>query len=556
MDYSTEQEFRKLWRALKCKANCGSVCNCPSIEVTKAGFLALINSNTLESSRLYKITDVEEGLYLNTTGVNTYDTQGTLLMYVPDYTIENEYKGQLFSTFTPAAGEKYIWGNLVWESVTGTNPAPISNYELDPAAWTLLPKSVANHYILMTFIAEYDAVNQLLTFLKQPAEQNENSTSSNGQLIFNFNSNAQWTNSSIPKYLSNTGWHLNNYVDDTSIFAFNKVTGGNLGIYSNLFAVDSNCTSNEIIGGEITGNYVVEGNIGNNVVKSTCKINNNTINEGSIRFMDMNDDCQITDNTLTDGIFWDFFLGESARISGNTLSGGGCYIIDVDTMKLDEIKDNVLSGSDVGIESLHMFANCSFNNNTIATPSFKFNRTEMFNSHITGFNYTNGGGATEFSNNYLKNSTLSGASDINIIDCNFINVTLPLTGFTTDIVGETIQDGKGWFTFTHNFTTNPLLSGSVIKYNILPQGCRLTRVITIVSVASPLTGGAGAEMFAGMETNDANYAFAATAIGSIANAVVNTVGSEATAHRTFQIGASVNNITGGTISFQVEFILV
>lgn len=38
MDYSTEEEFRKVWRALKCKANCNSVGGSPSLPINSVQY--------------------------------------------------------------------------------------------------------------------------------------------------------------------------------------------------------------------------------------------------------------------------------------------------------------------------------------------------------------------------------------------------------------------------------------------------------------------------------------------------------------------------------------
>ena len=40
-------------------------------------------------------------------------------MYIPDYTITGVYKGQLLETDTVSIGDRYIWGNQIWENLDG-----------------------------------------------------------------------------------------------------------------------------------------------------------------------------------------------------------------------------------------------------------------------------------------------------------------------------------------------------------------------------------------------------------------------------------------------------
>jgi len=91
--------------------------------------------------------------------------------------------------------------------------------------------------------------------------------------------------------------------------------------------------------------------------------------------------------------------------------------------------------------------------------------------------------------------------------------------------------GLGWFSITHDFATSPLNSGSSALYNLIPSGARLTNC-TIVP--SSITGGGGATLRVGLETDDVSYGLAATAVGSVTNTVVNTVSNAATANRGLQ----------------------
>jgi len=88
-------------------------------------------------------------------------------------------------------------------------------------------------------------------------------------------------------------------------------------------------------------------------------------------------------------------------------------------------------------------------------------------------------------------------------------------------------------------------------YNLIPSGARLTNC-TIVP--SSITGGGGATLRVGLETDDVSYGLAATAVGSVTNTVVNTVSNAATANRGLQLTAGVANITGGSVTVKVEFL--
>lgn len=124
----------------------------------------------------------------------------------------------------------------------------------------------------------------------------------------------------------------------------------------------------------------------------------------------------------------------------------------------------------------------------------------------------------------------------------------------TDVNIDTlnVMGGKGWFTISHDFDTSPLTSGSNLLFNLIPTNAYLTNCTII---PDSLTGGAGATLRIGMETDDVSYGLAATAVGSITNTVVNTVSNVATANRSLQLTAGTNDITGGTVTVKVEFML-
>ena len=149
---------------------------------------------------------------------------------------------------------------------------------------------------------------------------------------------------------------------------------------------------------------------------------------------------------------------------------------------------------------------------------------------------------------WLTDAKLRNATDIEVQSCTFENIDLDLTGFTNNIIGETIQSGKGWFTVTYNFSANPLTVGNPVSLNIIPANWRITDIKAIGSI----TGGAGAVLDLGLESDDeslltdtvGNYSIGKTFTGFSAKAIFN---------RGLNLKSSVANITGGTINILVEF---
>lgn len=440
------------------------------IEVTQAEFISLVSSDGLTFPATYKITDIENGLFVNALSANTFSENATVFILQPNYVINGDYKGQLLPTDTVSIGEIWVYGNHFWESTTGVNSTPIDFLNLDGTDWTQIAKSEANNYVSINFICEIAILNNdiYITKLKCPETQDEISSSalliSGGVILIKSwivglkNANASSN--------SNIGSVVNNRIVDT-LFAANVVVNN----FSNqpfIYNVDG-------IDGELAGN-----------ISYTAS----TIHDGIIR----SPDSTVARNFMT-----------NSEITNFDLDGNGCVRI-----------------------------------------------SELNNSKIDGITITSGSGKIGVGDLYMYECDFTNITDINIQQSNFHDIDIDFSGFTVDVYGENIINGNGWFTITHDFSTSPLNSGSSVLYNLIPAGARMTNCTIIPDT---LSGGAGATLRIGMESDDVSYGLAATAIGSIVNTVVSTISNPATANRSLQLTAGTNDITGGTVTVKVEFMV-
>jgi len=120
------------------------------IEVDKAGFLALVAADALTFPALYKITDIENGLWVESLSANTFSAICTMFALLPNYRPDGDYKGQYHSALGAVAdGEIYTWGEFNYLNESGGSltpdlPNPNSFDSLD--RFTQLSKSTINYY--------------------------------------------------------------------------------------------------------------------------------------------------------------------------------------------------------------------------------------------------------------------------------------------------------------------------------------------------------------------------------------------------------------------------
>lgn len=363
-----------------------------------------------------------------------------------------------------------------------------------------------------------------------------------------------------------------NDLDSISSIEKNKVESAGE-ILENLLQANSAIRINQVSVGVIGQNEITNGgSIENNFVGPTCEINLNLIpalpsatpTQPQIAFCKLNDNCTINSNTLSGNgaCIWDVEALENCRVNGNTLSGNdtglNILISDIKMTQNDSIEDNVLSGDDTRIEIIHMLGNSSIADCELAEDGCKIREIVMMASSIQNCTFTNGSGKTGFDNIRLSNFILSQATDINITNCEFENNSstgapnLNLNTWARDIDGVSMIKGKGAFSFVHDFAVNPLTAGNSVFYGFMPVNSIGTK-ITISPIAA-LTGGVGALLQIGIETDDPDWGFGPTALAAIADSTVNTISDPVLAMESIELAATVADITGGKIQVWVEFV--
>lgn len=556
MDYQTEQEIKKIWRTLRCKANCGSVGNLSVIEITKEAFLTLVNSNSLQYPATYKITDIDNGLWIDTLNGNTFNLDATISLFVPDYTPSGTNLGQMDANTIPsvASGEKVIWGDHYWSNTTGIPVTPTIVDFQEIIGLTQEVKISGSSYEIINYNCLIDKDLNIL------------SVTSNTKSVWFINTvtaEAGFSGLYIYFPLNNS----NILGDNLLVSANNKGQIGFLCPYIDApLIVNNTAKVNTLIiegeNNEFSGNTSTDlGSYSAIKLVNTCRFKDNTIsgatyNSAQIGYIELFDNCEIIGNTIiNNGIIWDLRTGENCRMNSNEINGGTddnvlTGFADIDQMQQDEVNGNIINGEGVFIEMINQLGWCKFNDNTFnGKMTERWSGFQMLRSEITD--------NTINSNNliwkdiWLTDAKLRNATDIQIQNCTFESVDLDLTGFTQDIVGETIQSGKGWFAITHNFATTPVHLGSSVLYNIIPNGARVTNIKTFGTA----TGGAGAELAFGINTDAPTLLPAAVLATVNAGQTYNSVSKPATANRSLNITAGVNNVTGGEVTVLVEFVL-
>lgn len=538
------------------------------ISVTKAEFLALVLASGLTYPATYLITDIEgfNSVYVNTTSANTFSLNGFGLRYSPNYTTYNQLDANNIPTV--AANGLVIWVDHLWRNTSGSPVVPTidpSTEELDPpmsiiakadgAGYDLLPVNVTfNSSLVITSItnpvngssADFGSVYGQEALFNNLSFGNENIKSSTlGALVFNCAATNISVKSEFPldnTFKDNTGAH-------TSII-FNGI--------NNEYSGNVTESTARIYGITLGGTSTFSGN------SATGDVDVDNINCAQ-SYIELFDHCTYSGNvTSGNGSYiYDVRTGENSQVTNSNISGTSSGINDIDQMYGDIVTNLVISGNNSGFSQIWQNGYSKFENSISGNNSGIINTYQEV-GYLTGCSITQDN--LFFQRIALINAWLKNATDIAISDLKISgqtntwnletppqpNLVIDLTGFTTDINGETIEAGKGWFTIEHDFSTNPLTSGSSALYNLIPTGARLTNC-TIIPTG--LTGGAGATLRVGMETDDVSYGLSATLLGGISNTVVSTVSNAATGNRSLQLTAGVANITGGSVTVKVEFIL-
>lgn len=536
---------------------------CEIIEITKQNFLNLVSDSQLSPNSLYNIIDIDgfANVYINTTSTSTFSTNASGNILVPNYTISGSNLGQLNANNiqTVADGEKVIWADHYWVNNSGGSVTPtiIDEYILDTPMMQL-SKSIINDY------------------LKLPCSLNIDSNLQIYEIIIPFNGNTWFVPSGliypIPAWIYfpislgsySQSQTIINCVDSNGAIGDIKNNTDEAGQFKENVGNIRNITFNG--NGNEFKNNVAEGTSGINtiVLVNTSRFNNNNVSGASydlaaIGFIELWDNCEVVGNTIIgDSAIWDIRTGEECSVNNNTLDCGISdtplftvgTIQDIDQMYHDEINGNNLLARGANIAMIHQFGDSKLNNNELSGEDTYIRRIRQTKSELN--NCILSSNNKYISDLELRNSKIENANDIIISNCELSQVNLNLTGFTVDIIGETIESGKGWFTFSHDFNTDPLSDSTNKLYNLIPSGARITKVVVI---PNSVTGTGGAELSAGLEVDDTTYALNAVAIGALTNTVISTISNPAIANRSFQISAPNGDITGGSITFQIEFVL-
>lgn len=479
------------------------------IYVTRVQFLNLVSNSKLLYPAIYKITDIQNGLYLQTVSDNEFDHEGLMLFLAPDYSLHEQYHA---NDGAIANGNIVTWGGYYWQNTSGGAVTPDLpdevNIDSNSALFTKISKSVANGYeeVVCTAVVNPDNLNVVLF------TDNYNNTLNNYVAGF-FGISYENTMVNKPSIQFNEGWCITNC----------KVTGT----------------------GYILGNKSV----------STPAIKRCEIPSGkSITNMEGVGTMDVSYVENCDGL-----TGNHCHLSycKNIDITGGSTVDENELNNLSYIENITINGDSNFLASGYLDSSSFDKNITITGDGNEFNTREYLgDSGIDGFTITANNFA--FKNVRLENTSVlsnftTSTNDRQIVDFHVSSKSIDLSGFDRDIVGERIVGGKGWFAIEHDFSTSPLNSGSSVFYNLIPTGARIT---SIDAIGNSLSGGVGALLNFGLETDSPTY-ITPTAIATLNSSGASATGfsAVATANRSLEIKATVANVNSGTVKVLVEFIV-
>lgn len=543
---------------------------------TVSQFQDRITGDSLDYPATYLLTDVEAGLYLQTTSSNSFNPLGTLLMYTPDYTITGAYTGQLLPADAVTIGDKCIWGNKIWESTTGVN-ASVDDWELSPTDFNLLTPSLANHYLLSTFIAEFDAVSGTLVSIKQPTEQNTAALppTLTGFLSVDAVKGNQWANSTLP-YFSNTGlFSANNRLDNGFIFnnsgiasAYNNLSAGGVIANNTGYAGTGRFTGNDISNGsqlvecnlssnsEYSNNTLTDGGKLVSIASHNSEIKNCTISgdgDNDIGYGRQQDACVIYDCQLT-GIgckIEAFQQNNNSAIGGISFSGTDNTMSATYQQIMDTVKNINVTGDGFFMGAITQNGYSKLSNFDISANNSAVTNITMSNSTIDSVSHIVS--ARVMKNVSVSNTYISKISEISVTDCSFENCSLRLAGFSSDISNVTINGKSGTFSYNVDFSTAPITAGNFIQFGLIPKNAVISKV---TFVTNALSGTGSAALSLGIPVNDTSYVFPTTLLGSIGSITIASLSNVTTDNRPLKLTATGGNTTGGKISVVVEFIIL
>lgn len=143
------------------------------ISKTEAQFNALVAAGTLQYPAVYKITDIQQGLYVNTLSGSTYSESCNLILNCPKTyettTLDgNVWKGIWRASKTANINDLFIWGGVVWRNKTGNIGTATDVVTLDSTNWEYIDRNNFNNneYIPLSLICYYDFEQSWINYLQ------------------------------------------------------------------------------------------------------------------------------------------------------------------------------------------------------------------------------------------------------------------------------------------------------------------------------------------------------------------------------------------------------
>lgn len=143
------------------------------ISKTQAQFLALVAASDLDFPAVYKITDIQDGLYVNTLSNSSYSQLCNLSLNCPKTyettTIDgNVWKGIWRDSKTANVNDLFIWGGVVWRNKTGAIGTATDLVTLDSTNWEYIDRNNFSNseYIPLSLICFYDFEQSWINYLQ------------------------------------------------------------------------------------------------------------------------------------------------------------------------------------------------------------------------------------------------------------------------------------------------------------------------------------------------------------------------------------------------------
>jgi hypothetical protein len=554
--------------------------------------LQLTDLNQLTFPATYKVTDIQNGLFIETLSANAFSPNATLSLFVPNYTASGNNLGQMDFSSIPSvgAGQYVIWGDYYWINNTASPITPTITDDVTlGGGLTKLAKSSGSIYDILNLECVVDASLNIGSIYNA---SNDNTFAFSPPVSF-LNPSVNYVNSPInhPFILSADVTLIRNYKSGNPIngelfngldiktpyrnnLVSSNVGGMSLSIGGDLNKVKENKgrffnidleTSNNTFQGNKSD---VEGCVYNAIkLVNTSRFTGNkavggksslpNASNSGIGYIELFDNCQMIGNECNgeSSTLWDVRTGENCKfdsniINSNAVASQHCGFNDINMMQFDEVIGNVLNGDDVIVEVINMLGHSKFNNNT-----FNGNGTGLITDRWSGFQMlrseitdnTMNANAKYWRDIWMSNAKLRNATDIQVQNCTFEGINLDLTGFTTDITSQIIQSGKGWMTNTISFSSKALIDGDSLLFDIIPTGSYVTSIKAIGSIS-----GAGATLSLGLQT-DAPSLISAPVAGFADGEIYSSISVPATANRSLQLKATGGTINSGTLVVMVEF---